>query len=95
MPHFSLYSSIVRLDSINYEMLKSCNVAAMEYFVLLMLRCCLCCTVLSANNQQCPLGTILGKQQSCYESSFPDDFYSHSNDKVCQWVIADVRFSVC
>ena len=44
------------------------------------------CSVLVADNQQCPLYAVKRQQEACYASSFPVDAYKDSVDEICQYV---------
>ena len=44
------------------------------------------CSVLVANQQQCPPEAVTGQQETCYIASFPDGFNDDSTDEICQYV---------
>jgi len=45
------------------------------------------CTVLLENNEQCPVAALRSHRESCYFNSFPNNFYEHSIDNICQYVL--------
>ena len=49
--------------------------------------CLLFCSVLDANNEQCPFKATKSHQETCFSSSFAHEFYKDSINELCQYVI--------
>jgi len=82
--HVCLYCTALSNDDIAVT---TTDVIACLKFLLIF------CSVLVANNEQCPFKTVKSNQEACFSSSFPREFYKDSIDEICKYVT--VSFLCC